>query len=370
MNRRIGIDFHVVNGKYQGSRTHVIGLFSRAVAMAPDVEFFLFLDRPEVFRDCSPAFASPNVQAIRMEQMHPIKRLCFQLPKMQRKYALDLLHTQYTMPIPSLCPCVVTIHDVLFESHPQYFSWPFRARFKILISRSVQRARHLFTVSQFSKSEIVNRYGVDPGKITVILNAVDTTRFFPGKQSLEILQHQGLRSNEYILTAGRLEPRKNHLTLLRAYTLLGVFAPPLVIVGQPDFGYHQIHREVDRLGMRKRVKFLSDVGDEELPILMRHAALFVYPSWAEGFGIPPLEAMASGVPVICSNTTSLPEVAGNAAFLINPNSIEQLADGIRKILGDADVRRKMRETGLVQARKFSWEIAAQKTLEGYKIALE
>ena len=122
--------------------------------------------------------------------------------------------------------------------------------------------------------------------------------------------------------------------------------------------------------MRKRVKFLSDVRDEELPILMRHAALFVYPSWAEGFGIPPLEAMASGVPVICSNTTSLPEVAGNAAFLINPNSIEQLADGIRKILGDADVRRKMRETGLVQARKFSWEIAAQKTLEGYKIALE
>jgi glycosyltransferase involved in cell wall biosynthesis len=146
-------------------------------------------------------------------------------------------------------------------------------------------------------------------------------------------------------------------------------SPPLVLIGQNHFMYEDVVEAITTLSLQKRVIFLNNVGDDELPAFYRHAKIFVYPSWAEGFGMPILEAMASGIPVICSDTTSLPEIADGAAYLIHPHDSRQMSDAISRLLTDNKYRKTLTESGLMQARRFTWQLAAEKTLAGYKNTL-
>jgi glycosyltransferase involved in cell wall biosynthesis len=362
---RVGIDLHVVDGKFQGSRTHVIELFSRVIAISPDIEFFLFLAEPEILKAYRPEFSLPNVHTVQMPCANPLVRLAWQLPQMQRRYALDLLHTQYILPLPCLSPGVVTIHDVLFESHPEYFGAFFRFRSKLLMRLSSRQAAHIFTVSEFSKAEIVRRYGIDPARVSVIHNAADRARFHPGVDGENIVRRRGLSSGGYLLTVGRIEPRKNHDRLLRAYALLKGNVPRLVIVGQKDFGVTGLDDLAADLGITENVVFIEDATDDELPALYRHARLFVYPAVAEGFGMPPLEAMASGVPVVSSNTTAIPEVIGDCGVLVDPYDVSSLAHGMQSLLDDDERRSKLALRALDRAHVFEWEGAARKVLERY-----
>ncbi len=365
MSRRIGIDFHIVNGIYHGARSHALELFSRVIEISPDIDFFLFLDRPDALQNYSAAFAKANVHPIRMPHSNPIKRICWQLPVLQKKYALDLFHSQYICPLPSFVPCIVTIHDILFEKYPQYFSSVFRLRSKLLMRLSAHHAMHVFTVSEYSKREIVASYKIEQDKVTVIHNGVDTTKFCPGTSGKEIVKKRNLTSGGYILSVGRLEPRKNYSALIRAYAKFSGKALPLVIVGQRHFGFKDIFELVNRLGLGNKIIFLEDVRDEELPALYRHAKVFVYPTHAEGFGMPLLEAMASGVPIISSNTTSIPEVVGKAGILINPGNIDEIIAAIYKVLSDDEVHTRMKRDVLSRATVFRWETAAQKIRDVY-----
>jgi glycosyltransferase involved in cell wall biosynthesis len=367
--KRIGIDFHVVDGLYQGSRTHVLELFSEVIRLSPDIHFFLFLDKTESLRSASPSFALPNVEIVHMPSASPIKRLCWQLPRLQRKYGLDILHNQYILPIPSFCAGIVTIHDILFESHPQYFSALFRIRSSLLIRLSAWRAKHIFTISEFSRREIMSRYGIRKENISIIYCGVDSARFFAGDSGRDIVERRGLVSKGFLLSVGRLEPRKNHVTLLRAYARLRATTLPLVLIGQPHFGFDDVYRAIGELGLGGRVQIFSDVSDDALPAFYRHAALFVYPTWAEGFGMPPLEAMASGVPVISSDSTSIPEVVGNAAVLVSPGDIDALAREIDHVLSDQELYRDLRDRGLKQAMTFQWSAEAEKVRAVYLAAL-
>ncbi len=369
MGLRIGIDLHVIDGIFQGSRTYIVELISRAIAMAPEHEFFLFLDDPKTLAAFGEAFSRPNVKAVRMPCSNPIKRLCIQLPLLQSRLNLDVLHIQYIMPMPSLCPVVATIHDILFESHPQFFTRAFRIRSKLLMRRTAKKAAQILTGSEFSKRELIERYGVDGAKIRMIKSAVNESRFFPGAAGRDAVVRRGLMPGNYMLTVGRLEPRKNHLNLLAAYARLGKTVPDLVIAGQPDYSFKEIYEKTESLGLKGRVKFLDNVGDDDLPSLYRHATLFVYPSWAEGFGIPPLEAMASGVPVISSNTTSLAELASGAALTVDPGDISRIAEAIKAVLGSAEMRDKLSKAGLHRAGEYSWVSAAKATIEGYEAAV-
>ncbi len=362
---RIGIDFHVVDGKFQGSRTHVLELFTEVIRQSPDMQFYLFLDRPDELPEMSPAFAAPNVVRVRMPYASPIVRLFKQLPDMQRRYCLDIIHAQYILPLFCRCKGMVTIHDVLFESHPQYFQPFFRLRSKILMRYSANRAAHVFTVSEYSRKEIARRYGVAEAGITVTPNAADPARFFPGDAGRELVTARGLTPGEYILSVGRLEPRKNHSTLVRAYAKLGEGSPPLVIVGQRDFRYDGLFDEINRLNLVSRVHLIEDADDLELPALYRNARFFVYPAFAEGFGMPPLEAMASGVPVVSSNTTSIPEVVDDAGLLVDPNDESALAAAMRKILDDQALAVRLINQGLQQAVQFSWRESARRVRQQY-----
>lgn len=173
-----------------------------------------------------------------------------------------------------------------------------------------------------------------------------------------LLRH-GLQSGGYLLSLGRLEPRKNHVSLVQAYARLGVDAPPLIIVGQRDFAFSRVFELIRELRLDGRIRILENVDDDDLPVVLRHARLMAYPSAAEGFGMPVLEALASGVPVITSDSTALPEVAGGAAWLVPPLDVERLAATMREALAETPAARAVRiERGLRHAQAFTWREAA------------
>jgi glycosyltransferase involved in cell wall biosynthesis len=361
------LDLHVVDGIFQGSRSHVLEVFSRVVRLCPEIEFVGLLDRIDDFKRDYPLFNQPNMRLARLPHSGAIKRLMWELPRQQRRLQLDLLHSQYIIPLPSLSKTMVTIHDVLFESHPQFFKPFFRLRSRLLMRLAAYQSAHVFTVSKFSQGEIERRYGLSPRKITVTPNGVDESRFFPGSAGGELLAARGLRSGEYLLTVGRLEPRKNHVTLFEAYGRLGADAPPLVVVGQRDFGFEAIFDTLDRLRLRDKVIFLDDVREHELPVLYRHCLAFAYPSLAEGFGMPPLEAMASGVPVIVADNTALTEVVGEAGLLVGSTDVDALERALKLVIESPDERRRLIQAGLIQAQKFSWDIAAAEVAAQYRL---
>ena len=357
--KRVGIDFHVFDGIFQGSRSHVLEIFIRVVVICPNIEFYIFLEKTEELRLNYPAFSLPNVHLVKMEHVNSIKRLCVVLPKMQRKYKLDLLHTQYVSPMPSFCKTIITLHDVLFESHPQYFSKLFVLRSKIMMYLSAKRSAHVFTVSEYSKKEIINRYNISKTEVSVIYNGVDQEKFYPGENGLSVIHDFGLSSKDYILTVGRLEPRKNHAVLLQAYAQLNTDCP-LLIIGQKHFGYEHISSLITELEIGHKVFILESVSDKDLPAYYRHARMFVYPTWAEGFGMPVIEAMASGVPVITSNTTSLPEVVESAGILVEPSNANALAEAMNSVLNSHELSATLRAKGISQALKFNWDSSAKK----------
>lgn len=352
------MDFHVFDGKYQGSRSHVISLFSNLIRISPDIEFYFFLNEIEVLRESYEEFSFKNVKLIRMKNRGAIIRICYQLPYFQHRCKLDYMHTQYVIPFPVLSKCFVTIHDILFEDYPQYFGLIFRIRSKLMFRYSARKSKHVFTVSEYSKKKINEIYNIPNDKISVIHNAVDPEVFKPGNDEQELLGTYGLNCGGYLLTVGRLEPRKNHINLVEAYKKVNT-EYPLVIIGQQDFGFNEVYDEIMNYSGRGRIVHLNDVSDIDLPALYRHAKLFIYPTWAEGFGMPVLEAMASGVPVITSNTTSLPEVVGDAGILIDPSSIEQIVEEMKVVLSKEDIRQELIRKGLARYKNFKWENAAK-----------
>ena len=367
--KRVGVDFHVFDGIFQGSRSHILEIFSRVVSIYPEVRFYFFLEKTEELKQSSPAFSLPNVALVAIPHVNSIKRLCIILPKMQRKYNLDLLHTQYISPLPSYSKTVITLHDILFESHPKFFSMVFKLRSKVLMRLSAVRSEHIFTVSEFSKTEISERYGIEGKNISVIYNGVDQDKFYPGTSGKQPIIDRGLVPGEYILTVGRLEPRKNHELLIRAYARLKT-SLPLVLVGQKHFGYHHIEKTIAEFGLSERVQLIQDVGDGELPSFYRHARVFVYPTWAEGFGMPVIEAMASGVPVITSNTTSIPEVVGCGGILIDPSSVDEVTDALYQVLKGDALSEALAKYGIKRAKLYDWNAAAQRVKDVYQQILE
>lgn len=363
---RLGVDFHVWDDLFQGSRSHILGLYRAAIPLAPEIDFVFFLDDTTGLRQAHPEFSAPHVTLVRMPKRPGPLRLGLQLPWLQWRHQLDLLHMQYKLPLIPVGRYVCTIHDVLFETHPQYFEPAFARQMHHFCTLAARRSALLLTVSDYSRQALARQYGLDPAAIRVTHNAVDHLRFYPGSDGAEVVRSLGLEPGRYLLTVGRLEPRKNHVTLLKAYAALTAPAPPLAIVGQRDFRHDAVFETITALGLQDRVRVLENVSDAQLPAVLRHAQLFVYPTHAEGFGMPVLEAMASGVPVITSNTTSLPEVAGQAALLVNPDDVGGLTQALHALIHEHGSAARLVAAGVAQAKSFSWEASARTFLAGIR----
>jgi glycosyltransferase involved in cell wall biosynthesis len=356
---RVGIDMHVVDGIFQGSRTHCLELFSRVIALTPELDFVVLANDKSKLLSFSESFGLPNVSVQPLPEGSAPARLLWHIPQAVRRHAISLLHTQYIVPPIPFCRTAVTVHDILFESHPEYFEKIFVLRSRLLVPFSVRRSAAVFTVSKFSHKQICDTYSVPSAKVHTIPNGVDRARFYPGDAGWEIVRSFALDRGNYFLTVGRLEPRKNHATLLRAWAELKAPRPQLVIVGQRHFNYSEAFDLIRTLQLGEDVVLLDQVPDAQLPAIYRNAKGFVYCSWAEGFGMPVLEAMASGIPVISSANTALSEVCADAAILVDPSNPSEISTAVSALDCQSELRASLIHRGNQRASDFTWEKAAE-----------
>jgi len=267
------------------------------------------------------------------------------------------------VPLLAPCPTVVTVHDLAFLRFDLHK--PAKRRYLAALTRlSVGRARHVITVSEFTRLEVLELLKIGPQKVTAIPNGRDE-RFQPADATtIERFRQSNELPPRFVLFVGTLEPRKNVTTLIEAYARARAHLDmPLVIAGGKGWRYDDIFARVQALGLDQHVRFTGFVARDELPLYYAAATVLVYPSLYEGFGFPPLEALAMGTPVITSNAASLPEVVGDAALLVPPKDVDALAEALVRIINDQELRLHLRARGLQQAKRFSWARAADQTLD-------
>lgn len=301
-----------------------------------------------------------------------------QIPCLARALRLDLLHSPYYLkPYFGLpCPTVVTIHDLIGWKFPNTLTPHARRLFRLTMGLAVRTTTRIITVSHNARDDIVYHYRIPHAQIVVIPEAADP-RFRPQSAStiMAVRQAYGLTS-PYVLYVGANKPHKNLERLVLAWERVCAAAatrslspPCLVIAGHYDPRYPAAQRMVTERALTDSVIFLPNVAEADLPALYSGAELFVFPSYYEGFGLPPLEAMACGTPVICAYASSLPEVVGNAALTVNPFNVVELAEAIEHLLHNPALRAYLRQQGLHQAQRFSWRQTAQQTFDVYAAIL-
>ena len=297
----------------------------------------------------------------------------FHVPLVLMREKPDVFHApHYVLPVAVRSRSVVTIHDCVHLMFPQYL--PNRAAYAYArgaMWSAAKRSDRILTVSEASKRDILHFFNVPPDKIVVVYNAIDE-RFWvePAAEDIARVRERFQLDHGFVLYAGTIKPHKNLVRLIEAFAELrkGEFEElKLLIIGDEISKLPALRRAVHSHKLHKHVRFLGFLPDDTLAALYRLAAVFVFPSLYEGFGLPPLEAMASGTPVVTSNVSSLPEVAGDAAVLVDPYDVESIVTGVRRVLTDPALAADLRRKGLVRARDFSWERSVARTHEIYRL---
>jgi glycosyltransferase involved in cell wall biosynthesis len=297
------------------------------------------------------------------------------IPLDLRREGIDLFHAPHYV-LPPLTPCksVVTIHDCIHLRFPQYL--PNRLAYAYARSAlwfATHRSDRVLTVSEASKRDILRYYRVPEKKIDVIYNAIDE-RFgeTPTADEVERVRERYQLNDPFVLYAGNIKPHKNLERLIDAFHTLrrdGLDTVKLLIIGDEISKYATLRRAVHKYKLHKHVRFFGFVPDKTLAVLYRLASVFVFPSLYEGFGLPPLEAMASGTPVITSNVSSLPEVVGDAALLIDPYDPDAIAHAMRRVLTEPALRDDLRARGFLRVKEFSWDRSVRRVHEIYEEVL-
>lgn len=285
----------------------------------------------------------------------------------------DLYHETNFIPMRCPCPTVITVHDLSFRRFPAA-AHPQRLRhLNTYFQKRLRWAHRVIVDSEFVKREVIEELQLPPDRVDVVYLGVDG-RFYP-KPPEEVLAFKKAAGlpERYILYVGAIEPRKNLPLLLRAFHRARASLPPdlmLVLAGPLGWQHEEVIRTRERLDLKNRVLLPGYTPEEKLPLLYGGAELFVYPSLYEGFGLPPLEAMACGTPVIASRAGALPEVVGDAGLLISPIDEEGWANAMQEVLGSRGLKAALQEKGFSRVRLFSWENAAAATLRSYRLVYE
>ena len=320
----------------------------------------------------------PNLLARMTRAGHQMMWTQFGLRAELQRLKPDLLHAPaFVSTLVAPCPLIVTIHDVAYLRFPQHYDKPWLWYSRLLVPLAARRASAVIAVSEHAKQDIQRHLNLPPHKVHVVYPGVDGNRFRPlsPPETALVAQRYGL-DTPFVLHVGSLAARKNIPTLLNAVFLLkkaGFWGCRRVVLaggispGLP--GHADIRATIERLGLEQEVLFLGHVPDDDLPAIYNLADAVVMPALYEGFGLPVPEAMACGRPVIAANTTSIPEVAGDAALLVDPRDVEAWAEALSRVLTDEALRQSMAQRGLLQARQFTWENAAQETLRVYRSVL-
>lgn len=361
---RIAIDAHSLGTKSAGKETYIQNLLDALSRIDKENEYLIYTSADAVLN-----FPS-NYKVIKIKTKNRWLRLLY-LRSSLKKNSPDIYHCQYFLPPFFDSPSVITIHDTSFLTHPECFTNREKLIFKFL-NNSIRRAKKIITISNFSKNELLKYFKIPREKIDIISLAANEI-FKPDihHSAIHKIKLKYSLPDNYILYVGRFTIWKNIPVLIKAFSFFkkqDKAGFKLVLAGKNDRKSKDLKRLVSELNLWEEVKFIDYLYGADLSAVYNAAKLFVFPSFYEGFGMPPLEAMACGIPVITSNASVFPEVLGDAATMIDPYDAEGLAKAMEKLLSDNALREKMILKGLEQAKKFSWINTAQKTLAAYKEA--
>ena len=369
---RIGFDARFVDDRYHGVGRFAHQLLEALTRVGPDVgpedRFVVYTNprRPSTRLDLAPVLGRANVEArpLPLDIYHPAEQPALALAAARDR--LDLFYSPY-FPAPLLAPCpvVTTVHDLIFDRVPEYGrgKWV-RFYYRPMMRLAARKARRVIAVSAATAADLREIYRVPEHKIAVVPEAAGA-QFRPVEDPAELARVRELYQlpARFALAVGVHRPHKNLATLIEAFGLVrDRFPHDLVLVGEAHARYDDpVPAAIDRLGLSDRVRQAGHVADADLPAIYTLADLFVQPSLIEGFGLPVLEAMSCGAPVVASNTSSLPEVVGDAGLLADPRDPASLGAALASVLADADSRERLRAAGLARAAEFSWDRAALAT---------
>ena len=368
---RIGIDARLIYHQPAGISRYTKHLVEELAQLDRENAYTVFQHR----RQRNPLVHAPNFQRrtlftpvhVRFEQPMLAAELCF--------HAADILHsTDFIPPLFSNIPSVITVHDLAFLRWPNFLTEAHAAYYS-QIDRAVRHARHIIVPSESTKGDVVGRLGASPSKISVIYEAAASLyRPLPAAECRAAMQERYAIPESYVFFASTIEPRKNIGGLLEAFGHLrrhyNIGETGLVLAGKPGWLYEEVFRKVEQLGLKQSTFFVGRVPDEDLRQLFVGARCHVHPAFYEGFGLSPLEAMACGTPTIVGNTSSMPEVVGDAALIVDPADSEEIAIAMHRLLTDDELHGELRQKGLQRASVFSWSRAAAETLAVYRMVYD
>jgi glycosyltransferase involved in cell wall biosynthesis len=353
-----------------GIGTYVRNVVRHLALLDRETTYFLFCNESDesTLRDLAENFVPVVERAAGYSVSEHIS-----IPRKLRQLGADLYHSPHYV-LPLMCPTapVVTIHDCIHLLFPEYLPNRMAKRYAWFMMRNaVHRSELILTVSEASRRDILSFYPeADPDRLQVVPNAIDEAILEdPGEEEMERVRERYQIRGRFVLYAGNIKPHKNLARLIAAFGLLkqrgGHEDVKLLIIGDEINRYGSLRRSVEAAGVRQDVRFFGFVPDHTLGALYRLASVFAFPSLYEGFGLPPLEAMACGTPVVTSRISSLPEVVGDAAVLVDPYSIEDIAGALERVLGDEALRTSLVARGRARVQDFSWERSARAIHSGY-----
>jgi glycosyltransferase involved in cell wall biosynthesis len=363
---RIGIDVHSLGGQQGGNETYYQELVKGLVALPSQHELVLYYTREAARQRVS---ANGHISLERLRPRHPLLRIPLTLPWRTRADRLDIFHAQHVIPPFIRCKTVTTIPDIAYEHFPEAFPPSQRIWMKQLIRSSAIKADHIITVSDYSKRDIARTYGVPEEKITVTYEgASEEFRPHDKEGAEEKLARNYSIKGVFILYLGRLQGRKNLARVVEAYARVRAAGLPhkLVLAGKVDSLFEPVLSRIRELNLEEHVVLPGYVPSEDVPVFYSAAEVFIYPSLFEGFGLPVVEAMACGVPVITSRGSSLEEIAGDAALLVDPLSEDSITSALLQILQDDPMRIRLRQAGLERSKLFNFEKIARQTMDVYE----
>lgn len=358
---RIGIDLSVLREPARGVGHYLLNILNRLSRFAQSDEFFLYSPKPIVYD-------FPNWHNKHLRWGKTIIPGAFWLQtQAKRLIKKDAIQTFFApahilpLRLPEGMRKVLAVHDLVSTLYPETMANYNRFVHNLYFQQSVQASDHIITMSEHTKQAIIDHFKFGPDRITVIYEGVNPDFKPLPKPAVQSVVQRFHQQKPYFLAVGTLEPRKNYPVLLQAFKHYSEDYD-LVIIGKQGWKAQGIFKTIQDLQLTNKVKILGYVDINELPHFYNGAELFIFPSLYEGFGLPLVEAMACGVPVVCSNSSCLPEIGGEAALYFQAQSVQALVSKIGQVLSDAQLNQSLREKGIKQAAKFNWDNTAQKTL--------
>lgn len=358
---KIFVDAHVIDGPFQGTRTFIEGLYMEMVHL-PGIQLFIAANNTEELKRVFDG--DERIFYIAYKSRNRLQRILVEIPYLLKKHRIDYAHFQYITPLVNHCKTIVTTHDVIFREIPSAYSYSYKKIKTFLYKRSVKKADIVTTVSEHSRTSIEKNLKFPGRQVHIIPNGINK-KYFEGLEKIKAREYiyDKYAMERFLLCVSRIEPRKNHALMLKAFLQLGLASKGyyLVFLGNKTIRVPELDRELKKLSSSESEKVMirDDIDQEELKYFMSAATVFLYPSKGEGFGIPPLEAAALHTPVICSNAAAMSEFTFFADDHIDPLNEEGFIDRIQHILEHQPDPEILSQRSKLIEEKYTWKISAE-----------